>query len=229
LKQQRVHERICKHIRDLGSPDQKVAIQAERYLLRWYGVRALEPLIAACSDPNPQVRFRSGWVLGYTHDPRAFETILKLTQDPDGFVRYDAAIALGILGDERAISPLISLMQQPDEGHSVDSAAAMGLVRLGQAAIPALLEVLARGAEEHQCKAAYILGSLKAEQAIPSLTSLLSSPNEHTRIAGIESLAKIGNADCLALIKLLQSDPVPRVSENADYWVRDLEGEETFR
>jgi len=62
-------------------------------------------------------------------------------------------------------------------------------------------------------------------QAIPSLTSLLSSPNEHTRIAGIESLAEIGNAECLALIKPLQSDPAPNVSENAAYWVRELESE----
>src|SRR5450755_4558821 len=98
LKQQRVQERISKHIHDLGSADQKVSLRAEGYLLRWYGVRALEPLIAACSDPNMQVRYRSAWVLGYTHDSRAYETILQVTRDPDGFVRYDAAIALGILG-----------------------------------------------------------------------------------------------------------------------------------
>jgi len=200
-------------------------MRAENYLLRWYGARALEPLIAACSDPNMQVRYRSGWVLGSTHDARAYEPILQLTQDPDGFVRYEAAIALGILGDERAIVPLISLMQQPDEEHFVDSAAAMGLVRLGQTAIPALLEILTRGPEAHQCDAAWVLGRLKAEQAVVPLASLLTSLNEDTRIAGIEALAEIGNADCLALIKPLQSDPVPRVSDNAAYWVREWEGE----
>lgn len=229
MKQQRVQERINKHIRDLGSSDQKVSARAEGYLLRWYGVRALEPLIAACSDPNMQVRFRSAWVLGYTHDPRAYETILQVMRDPDGFVRYDAAIALGILGDEHAIAPLISLMQQPDEEHFVGSAAALGLVRLGQAAIPALLEILTHGADSARWMAASVLGSLKAEPAIASLASLLTSPNEDTRIAGIEALAEIGNADCLALIRPLQNDAAPRVSENAVYWVRELESEETLQ
>jgi len=93
-----------------------VSLRAEGYLLRWYGVRVLDPLIAACSDPNMQVRYRSAWVLGYTHDPRAYETIVQVTQDSHGFVRYDAAIALGILGDERAIAPLISLMLHTGRG-----------------------------------------------------------------------------------------------------------------
>ena len=65
----------------------------------------------------------------------------------------------------------------------------------------------------------------KDPQAIASLTSLLSSADENTRIAGIEALAAIGNADCLALIKPLQNDAAPRISENAVYWVRELESE----
>jgi HEAT repeat protein len=227
MNQQRVQDRIRKHIRDLGSADQTVSTRAEGYLLRWYGVKALEPLIAACSDPDPQVRYRSGSVLGYTHDPRAFETILRLTQDPSGFVRYDAAIALGILGDERAIKPLTSLLLQRDEEHYVDSAAAMGLVRLGPSAIPALLEILIQGSEAHQCAAAAVLGGLKAEQAIVPIASLLSSPDENTRITGIEALAEIGTADCLALISPCQSDPDTRVSEDAVYCVRELESDLT--
>jgi len=99
-------------------------------------------------------------------------------------------------------------------------------VRLGQAAVPALLEIMSQGPEAHQCAAASVLGNLKAEQAVTSIAVLLSSSDENSRITGIEALAAIGNADCLALIKPLQSDPVPKVSENAAYWVRELEAEE---
>jgi HEAT repeat protein len=224
MKRQTVQERISKHIHDLSSIDKKISARAEGYLLRYYGVKALDQLITACFDPDPQMRWRCAWVLGHTHGTRAYETILRLmTQDPSGFVRYDAAVALGILGDERAIAPLISLMLQPDEENCVDSAASMGLVRLGKSAIPSLLEVLNHGTETHQCIAAWVLGSLHAEQATALIAVLLSSPNENTRITGIEALAEIGNEDCLTLIKPCQHDSIARVSQNAAYWVRELQ------
>jgi HEAT repeat protein len=210
MKRQTVSERISKHIHNLGNPDDKVWGRAQGYLLRYYGVKALDQLIAACSAPDPQVRWRSAWVLGYTHEPRAYETLLRLTQDPSGYVRYDAAVALGVLGDERAIVPLISLMLQPDEESCVDSAASMGLVRLGKSAIPALLEVLAHGTETHQGIAASVLGSLHSEHATALIAALLLSPNENIRITGIEALAEIGNEEGLALIKPCQRDTAVR-------------------
>ncbi len=57
------------HVANLGSPDQKIARRAEDCLIRYYGSRALEPLIEACADANSQVRDRAVWALGKTHDP----------------------------------------------------------------------------------------------------------------------------------------------------------------
>ena len=95
--------RIHRHIANRNSSDEKISAQAEVYLMRYYSVRALVPLLEACNHSNPVVRFRAAWALAHTHDPRAYETLLRLTDDPDSGVRYDATIGLGVLGDIRAI------------------------------------------------------------------------------------------------------------------------------
>ena len=217
-------KRVREHVANLGNPDEKIARRAEDLLIRYYGSRALEPLIEACSEADASARSRAVWALGKTRDPRAYETILRLTSDPKGYVRYDAAIALGVLGDERAIAPLVALMQTPDARHCVDSAAAMGLDRLGKPAVPALLEVLQNGTTEARCLAADALGGVGDDRAVGPLATLLSHDDKDVRIAAIEALAQIGGSDCLALIQRCLQDPVPQVRETADNWAKEMEG-----
>ena len=125
-------------------------------------------------------------------------------------------------GDARAVVPLIALLQQYDEKHSVDSAAAMGLERLGQPAVSALLDVLKDGTRQARGLAASVLGGLGDPCAIEPLAALLSDTDHHLRIAAIESLAEIGVSECLSLIQRCLEDPVPKVRENAEYWVNEL-------
>lgn len=186
-----VKKRIARHITNLGSPDRTVAWHAERYLIRYYGVRALEPLIAACDSPDPQVRFRAAWALAHTRDARAFDTILRLTRDPNGAVRYDAAISLGILGDARAVGPLVALMHQSDEEGSVDAAAATGLVRLGMAAVPALFQVAESGSGKARVMAIYALGNLGGKGVAELLRTLAPDADEQVRVAAEEALEQI--------------------------------------
>ena len=76
-------KRITEHIETLGHPGINVACRAEGYLVRYYGVRAVVPLIEACSHTNPQVRFKAARALGRIGDRTAIETLLRLTEDPD--------------------------------------------------------------------------------------------------------------------------------------------------
>ena len=216
-------KRIREHVANLGNPDKKIARRAEDSLIRYYGSRALEPLIGACADADAPARSRAVWALGKTCDPRAYETILRLTTDLEGYVRYDAAIALGVLGDMRATVPLIALMQKPDVRHSVDSAAATGLNKLGRPAVPALLDVLQNGASTARCLAAGVLGSIGDDRAIGLLAKLLSGSDQEARIAAIEALALIGGGDSLAHIQSCLQDPIPQVRETADYWAKESE------
>lgn len=221
----RAAKRIKEHVANLGNSEGEIARRAEDSLIRYYGSRALESLIEACSDANVQVRDRAVWALGKTRDPRAYETILRLTTDPEGYVRYDAAIALGVLGDERAIVPLIALMQEPDEQHCVDSAAAMGLDRLGQPAVPALLDVLQNSANKARRLAASVLGGIGDRRAVEPLAELLSDSDKDMRLAAIEALAQISGSDCLVLIQSCLQDPVLEVRETAEYWIEEMHTE----
>ena len=187
-------ERIAYHISNLGSPDRTVARRAEFHLMRHYGARALEPLIAACDSPNAQVRYRAVWLLGRTRDPGAYDTILRLTRDPDGEVRYDAALALGSLGDARAVEPLIILLQEPDTEYCVDSAAAMGLDRLGVVAVPAVMEVAEHGNGHARVMAISVLGGIGGDGVAELLTTLASDADEQARVAAEEALEEIGAA-----------------------------------
>lgn len=218
----RVKRRIGQHIANLNDPDNKVSSNAEWYLIRYYGIRAFEPLVEACSHPNPIVRLRAAWVLGHTHDPRAYETILRLTEDPDGKVRYDAAIALGILGDIRSVASLIALMSSPDDQSCIDSAAAMGLVRLGRPAVSSLLPLLQSGTPSLRRMAASVLGGIGDDVAIEPLATLLSDDEPDARIAGIEALAEIAIPRCRILIRGCLTDRSTEVQENASYWYEEL-------
>lgn len=218
MPDRRMLKRIQHHIEALNSHDQNVSWRAESNLIRYYGSRALEPLIAACSHPNAVVRYRAAWALGFTSDPRAFETLLQLTRDPSGYARYDATLALGNLGDERAIEPLVTLMCTPDPENYIDSAAAMAIVRLGKPAIPALIKLLSH-ADIHVCEeAAYALGNIKDEAALEPLAHLLTDPDEGIRIAGIEALGLFAAPECLPLIAGCFEDPSEEVRKLADYW-----------
>jgi HEAT repeat protein len=174
-------ERIRRHIENLASPDEGVSARAEGNLLRHYGVRALEQLIPACDHPNPVVRFRAVWVLGYTKDPRAFETILRLTDDPDERVRYDATIALGIHGEERAIPHLYWILLAND----VTRPASTALARMGLSSMPALHKALKNRDYEIRHMAVNVVGGFAEQfgdaECIGILREFCKDPNECVR------------------------------------------------
>jgi HEAT repeat protein len=187
--EKRTVDRIARHVANLGSPDKDVSYRAERMLIRYYGARALEPLIEVSDSPSAQVRFRAAWVLAHTHDARAYETILRLTRDPDGGVSYDAAIGLGILGDARAVEPLIALLHAPDEENSsVASAAAQGLERLGTVAAPALLNVAENSTGSAREMAIYALANIGDVDGLKLLQRLVSDAAPNIRIVAEDAL-----------------------------------------
>lgn len=163
--------RIQRHIENLNNEDQKVSSNAERYLIRYYGVRALEPLLESCRHPNPVVRFRAAWALGYTQDPRAYEAILQLTDDPDDGVRYDATIALGILGDERGIEPLTRVFL----AHDPSRPGALGFSQIGLKTVPVLEELLRNGDPRVRQRAINVIGGFANDHEDTHCIELLES------------------------------------------------------
>jgi HEAT repeat protein len=152
-------KRIAFHIERLGHPNKKIAIRAEHNLIRYYGSKALQELITACSRESPQVRFRAVWALAHTHEASAFETILRLTDDPDEGVRYDATVALGIHGGQQALEHLVRILLLEDETRP----AGMGLARLGISVVPALENVFGSAGAVARWVIVQIIGDLAVE------------------------------------------------------------------
>jgi HEAT repeat protein len=59
--------------------------------------RAVEPLMGALKDDNPQVREHAAWALGLKGDHRALEALNAALKDENREVRKKAAWALGLL------------------------------------------------------------------------------------------------------------------------------------
>ena len=113
--------RIARHIDDLGSDVETLAINAERHLIR-YGARAVDALMQAALDsPNPQVRFRAVFALGKIGDSRALDCLMRCAQDSDPRVAHDAVVALGDLADPRAVTPLLELIDAVQEEENEDA------------------------------------------------------------------------------------------------------------
>ena len=187
-------ERIRRHIENLDSPDANVSARAEDYLLRYYGTRALEQLLTACDHPNPVVRFRAVWVLGYTKDPRAFDAIHRLTDDPEERVRYDATIALGIHGDTRAIPHLYRMFLVGDYTRP----ASMAFARIGLSALPSMKKALKNRRAKIRQWAIDMVGHFAEEFGDPECMGLLrkfcKDPNAGVRNEAEFWLKEIGDA-----------------------------------
>lgn len=120
------------------------------------GPRAVEPLITALEDENPNVRNAAAEALGKLGDPRAIkplnialrdhkidtkgtealvklnvadavEPLLEMLKDGNSDIRRTAAVSLGDLREARAVQPLITLLK--DSNGDVRKAAATALVR----------------------------------------------------------------------------------------------------
>ena len=90
-----------------------VAQEAKDELVKM-GEPAVEPLIAALSDPETPSR-SLGMIAGALEeigDPRAVEPLILALHDEERGLRFNAARALGELGDPRAVEPLITAFAQ---------------------------------------------------------------------------------------------------------------------
>lgn len=163
--------RIRRHIERMGDADIQVSYQAMSYLIRYYGVRALDDLIEASYSVNPITRYRAAWALGHTHDPRAFEPLLRLTEDPDPAVRYDTTVALGILGDPRVIEVLIALARRKHH----DWPAFYAFSKLGLPALPVMENLLREPDADLRGGALDVLAGLVEKHRDPHCLELVRS------------------------------------------------------
>lgn len=156
---------------------------------------AADALILQLAHRDPNVRWRAAIALGATghKDPAVAVSFLsKLTvktSETDPFVRTKACAALGHLEDPRAIPPLAVAMD--DEDWRVRAQAAVALGRLGKdAAIPSLVK---RGLQDPSATvrgmSMVALGSLKREEGLKHVATLLADPTARDKEASVRLVA----------------------------------------
>jgi predicted Ser/Thr protein kinase len=119
-------------------------------------------VVAASRGPDPMARRRAVLALAEL-GPRSTAAVRALAdalKDPDGRVRFMAAAALGRVGPaaEPAIPALIEALDDEASGGE----AAESLVKMGRAAVPALLQVIESGTEAIRWHAATALTRIGA-------------------------------------------------------------------
>ncbi|MBI2892928.1 MAG: HEAT repeat domain-containing protein [Deltaproteobacteria bacterium] len=192
-------------IRQLSDADPTTRRNAAEELGRRGDQESLEALATRVRvEGNLEARRAMLTSLGVLRDPGAIPVLLEMLSRTGDPARPEAVRALGRVGDARAIAPLAALLS--DE--RLARAAASALARIGSAALPRLVALLADG--QAGPGAAFGLGELGDERAVPALISVLSAASPDRRTAAAAALGLVGDPRARkALASVAQSDPDP--------------------
>jgi len=111
------------------------ALRSKNTRVRWQAARlasgadAVQPLIAALRDEDPDVREAAAIRLGHLGDKRAVKPLIAALDDPKRGIQRSAANALGDLGDASAVPALIAALDH--DARMVVYRAAEALGRIG--------------------------------------------------------------------------------------------------
>jgi HEAT repeat protein len=143
------------------------------------------------SSENPDVRSGVALALGKISGKRPFEILKLFCEDHNTTVRNYVIQALGMTHEEAAAPLLINALK--DKSNTVFASASQALGELGQKAAPYLIDLLSSGADDARCIAAWQLGELQSEVAVPGLVQTIRSESNVSVIAlCIWALGEIG-------------------------------------
>jgi HEAT repeat protein len=123
---------------------------------------AVEELVAALRGADPLGRRRAVLSLAEvgSRTPSAVQALAEALADGDARVRFMAAAALGRIGP--AAEPAVPALLDALDDEAAGNEAAESLVRIGKAAVPALLEAMKSGQEAVRLHAATTLARIGA-------------------------------------------------------------------
>jgi HEAT repeat protein len=180
----------------LGDEDDNVRREASDALL-FKADKVRDSLIKAAKSPNTKMRAGAIQLLGYSsqHTSSLVPILTEALNDESRLVRFEGAISLANLGPvaERAIPRLIDCLNDrtsvPGEPLGLCGAALMALERIGT----------------------------EREDAVTSLSLLLSDDDTRVRVLAARGLSTVGKADIAvpALLKALKENSNPNVQRIA--------------
>ncbi len=118
------------------------------------------------------------------------EWLLPFLNDPAPEVRQCAALGLAAKPDESAIQPLVQVLS--DEDGLVGSLTSNALVRIGRAAVPALIEVVKQGNQSARIHALRALAEIRDHRAIPVMMKAMEEDLALLQHWAQEGLKRLG-------------------------------------
>jgi len=192
----------------LMDKDAEVRCRAIEALGKIGNPSALSGLMKALKDEDEQVRGKAAWALGKIRSPIAISALLETFNDVED-VWKEPIWALGEIGDATTAPYLIELLRQHEKWRqSLEGAIAEALGKLGEDAIPDLIEAMSDNDVYVRAGAAEALGTLGATTAVPFLIGALHDEDWLVRSRAAEALGKIGDPRAVpALIEAVHNCP----------------------
>jgi bilin biosynthesis protein len=167
----------------------------------------LNRLVEGLGDPRGLMRLRFAETLGEIGEPATPYLVSALASHPNVVVRRAAAKTLTLIADPVAVPTLLHSFLN-DEDTVVRGSSAGALARTGEAAAPALLDILASSQHPEDTKghAAWALAFMGSE-AEEYLYKALNSESLDVRCAVIGAIAHVAQEQ-------LAGDPLGQASDN---------------
>lgn len=154
------------------------------------GPTVIPTLGTLLASQDPDKRWWAARVLAEISDPQALPLLLKAFEDPDRSVRQCAALALRQHPGAEAIPALAQALGDSDR--LLAHLAADALIANGEAALPALLEVMQNGPQAARLEAVRALAAIGDTRAIPALFNALDEPSALIEFWAEQGLERMG-------------------------------------
>lgn len=175
-------------IGELTSGNEARAEEAVPLLLE-RGEEAIPALLHLTRSLDVDHRWWGLRVLAQRPDAKA-EWLIPFLSDPAREVRQCAALGLAIKSEENATQPLIRALS--DEDSMVSSLAVNALVKIGKAAVPALIEVVQNAAQSARIQALRALAEIRDHRAIPIMMKVMEEDSVLLQHWAKEGLDRLG-------------------------------------
>jgi HEAT repeat protein len=175
-------------LEDLTSGNETLAEKAVPALIA-LGEEAIPALRDLTGSAEPDHRWWALRVLAQSPQARA-EWLVPFLSDSAREVRQCAALGLAIKPDDSAVEPLIQALR--DEDNMVSSLAVNALVKIGNAAVPALIEVVKHAPQSARIHALRALAEIRDHRAIPVMMKVMEEDSVLLQHWAKEGLDRLG-------------------------------------
>ncbi len=160
-------------------------------------------LEAVLADESPKLRSSAAALLGDLDDPRAVPLLAAAAKDANAGVRASAAISLGRLARREGESVLITLTH--DDSPVVRLKAVRALAKVGgEAAVPALLEVLETEVDaDLRVAVVQVLSEIASPASFDAFVALLNDDAVLVRAWAARGLSVLGDFRALPALEAL--------------------------